>query len=65
MARAVDGEEPRRRLTALAASDEPWVRLDAGCVLRLLGNPAPAVSRHPWHPWLAEAPDGRPPAPHG
>ncbi|MFE3069505.1 hypothetical protein [Streptomyces sp. NPDC059247] len=65
VARAVDSEEPRRRLTALAASDEPWVRLNAGCVLRLLGNPGLAVSRHTWNTWLAEAPDGRSSAPRG
>lgn len=56
VARAVDGEDLRRRLGTAAASDNPWARLHAGYVLWLLDRPEVPNTHHVWRTWVAEAP---------
>ncbi|MFJ5711625.1 hypothetical protein [Streptomyces sp. NPDC093105] len=58
VARAVDGEDLRRRLGEVAASDNPWARLHAGYVLRLLERPGVPNTRHVWRTWVREASGG-------
>ncbi|MGY1583155.1 hypothetical protein [Streptomyces sp. MN13] len=53
VARAVDGEELRRRLGAAVLSGNPWARLHAGYVLWLLDRPEVPNTRHVWRTWLA------------
>ncbi|CAL9331555.1 hypothetical protein SUDANB105_00083 [Streptomyces sp. enrichment culture] len=55
VARAVDGEELRRRLGTAVLSDNPWARLHAGCVLWLLDRPEVPNTRHVWRTWFAAA----------
>ncbi|MFM9371434.1 hypothetical protein [Streptomyces sp. Da 82-17] len=59
VARAVDGDELRRRLHEAADSDNPWARLHAGYVLRLLDRPELPNSRRVWRTWLASQPYDR------
>ncbi|MFI8326777.1 hypothetical protein [Streptomyces sp. NPDC085529] len=59
VARAVDGEDLRRRLDGAAASDNPWARLHAGYVLRLLERPEVPNTRHVWRTWLRDATEQR------
>ncbi|MFD4370179.1 hypothetical protein [Streptomyces sp. NPDC058486] len=58
VARAVDGEDLRRRLGAAAASDNPWARLHAGYVLWLLDRPEVPNTRHVWRTWVREESGG-------
>jgi hypothetical protein len=51
IARAVDGDDLRAGLTAAVDSDDPWARLHAGYVLRLLDDPALPNSRRVWRTW--------------
>ncbi|MFE5596041.1 hypothetical protein [Streptomyces sp. NPDC056549] len=53
MARALDGEDLRRRLGGAARSDNPWARVHAGYVLWLLDRPDVPNTRHVWRTWLA------------
>ncbi|MFD5074759.1 hypothetical protein [Streptomyces sp. NPDC058371] len=53
VARAVDGDELRERLTRAHRSDNPWARLHAGYVLWLLDHPDVPNTRHVWRTWLA------------
>ena len=61
VARAVDGEDLRHRLRTAAASDNPWARLHAGYIIRLLDHPGIPNTRRVWRRWVAEAPDSGPP----
>ncbi|WP_238697122.1 hypothetical protein [Streptomyces sp. E2N166] len=62
VARAVDGEDLRRRLDRAARSDNPWAQRHAGYVLWLLDRPEVPNTRHVWRTWLAAAPGETPPA---
>ncbi|MFF4400498.1 hypothetical protein [Streptomyces sp. NPDC001480] len=53
VARAVDGDELRTRLTGARGSEQPWARLHAGYVLWLLDHPEIPNTRHVWTTWLA------------
>ncbi|MGW7252886.1 hypothetical protein [Streptomyces sp. NPDC054834] len=53
VARAVDGDELRTRLTRARGSEQPWARLHAGYVLWLLDHPELPNTRHVWTTWLA------------
>ncbi|WP_432590358.1 hypothetical protein ABVG11_36865 [Streptomyces sp. HD1123-B1] len=52
VARAVDSDELRGRLTASARSDNPWAQCHAGYVLWLLDRPELPNTRHVWQTWL-------------
>ncbi|MFE2561627.1 hypothetical protein ACFXGT_37590 [Streptomyces sp. NPDC059352] len=56
VARAVDGEDLRRRLGAAAEATDPWARVHAGYVLWLLDRPEVPNTRHVWRTWLAGDP---------
>lgn len=60
VARAVDGEELRTRLTGARDSDQPWARLHAGYVLWLLDHPELPNTRRVWTTWLARERDSAP-----
>ncbi|MEU5598945.1 hypothetical protein [Streptomyces sp. NPDC020298] len=53
VARAVDGDELRTRLTRAHGSEQPWARRHAGYVLWLLDHPETPNTRHVWTTWLA------------
>ena len=53
VARAVDGPDLRTRLETAAEADDPWARLHAGYVLRLLDDPGLPDSRRVWQAWCA------------
>ncbi|PBC70185.1 hypothetical protein BX265_7581 [Streptomyces sp. TLI_235] len=60
VARAIDGEDLRRRLGEAARSGNPWARLHAGYVLWLLDRPEMPNTRHVWRTWLAGAAETQP-----
>ncbi|MEU6553065.1 hypothetical protein ABZ915_22685 [Streptomyces sp. NPDC046915] len=60
VARAVDGDELRTRLTRARDSEQPWARLHAGYVLRLLDHPEIPNTRQVWTTWLAGEPNPLP-----
>lgn len=53
VARAVDSEDLRGRLQTAARSDDPWARLHAGYVLRLLDHPEVPNTIRVWQNWAA------------
>ncbi|MFE2873611.1 hypothetical protein [Embleya sp. NPDC059259] len=53
IARVVDGEDLRARLTKAQDSGEPWTRDQAGHVLWLLHNPQIPINRTNWFRWLS------------
>ncbi|MFB9660220.1 hypothetical protein ACFQS3_10675 [Glycomyces mayteni] len=55
IARAVDGDDLRTALATAADSDNPWARLHAGYVLRLLNDPTLPNSRRTWQIWCERA----------
>ena len=59
VARAVDNEDLRRRLGTAAASENPWARLHAGYVLRLLNRPELPNTQYTWRTWLAATSGGQ------
>ncbi|MFC9795241.1 hypothetical protein ACFVJI_21595 [Streptomyces sp. NPDC127584] len=54
VARAVDGEDLRHRLSTAVTSDNPWARLHAGYVLWLLDHPEVPNTRPVWRAWVTE-----------
>ena len=54
VARAVDGEDLRVRLSKIRDSGQPWARDQAGHVLWLLHHPLVPINRANWFRWLAE-----------
>jgi hypothetical protein len=63
VARAIDGPALRMRLEAAADADDPWARLHAGYVLRLLDRPDLPNTRRTWELWCAgTGPDTAEPA---
>ncbi|MFF8763856.1 hypothetical protein ACF07Q_05010 [Nocardiopsis dassonvillei] len=54
VARVLDGEDLRARLTAAAGSDHPWARRHAAYVLWLLDRPGVPNTRSVWRTWNTE-----------
>lgn len=53
IARAIDGDDLRARLSRIGDSGPPWARDQAGHVLWLLHNPHVPINRANWFRWLA------------
>lgn len=63
IARAVDSQDLRGRLSTAAQTDNPWARRQAGYVLWLLDHPELPNTLHVWRTWTTRHPDGSPDRP--